>query len=131
MRIEELSLQEQMFLQNARAAADNSTRKAKHGVMIQLASKHWVVGNNYKRTHPRLAKEGFVDGSDVHAELDAVMRCGEKDTKGAHVYSVRLLSDDTYGLAKPCDACLGLLKRAEVKRIVYTVDEDNCEVIAF
>lgn len=60
-----------------------------------------------------------TDHFSVHAEM-ALALYGYAAMQGQRVYVARLLRDGTWGLAKPCEVCMGLLVQAGVRRVVWT-----------
>lgn len=70
-------------------------------------------------------------GESTHAEVDAILN-GRKLTRleGSKVYVVRVRSDNTVGMAKPCEMCQRILKNYGVKRAVYTVRENEVGILS-
>ena len=69
---------------------------------------------------------GVKERVSVHAEQDALSRCG--DPKGAILYVARIGRSGNVGLAKPCGSCQRKLIKAGVKRVYYTVDAEHFDV---
>ena len=62
----------------------------------------------------------------VHAELGVILWLDRSITSGATVYVARVgKTDDEYKLSKPCSMCHAALKYVGVKRVVYTIDDDE------
>lgn len=106
-------------LQLAKAAEFNVT----HQLCALVVKKNRVlsVGYNQPKTHPISADSVM---QQLHAEMDALLRCPEGDVEGAEVIVVRSKSSDQPGLAKPCSVCQPILKRFGIRRVLYTI---NCE----
>jgi len=62
-------------------------------------------------------------------EMHAEYRVSKKMDYDATVYVVRVLKDGSYGMAMPCADCLKAMKSKRVKRIYFTIDNDNYGVI--
>jgi tRNA(Arg) A34 adenosine deaminase TadA len=62
----------------------------------------------------------------VHAEYRVLNKCGF----GATIYVARIRQDTkSYGMARPCANCLKAMRSKGVKRIYYTIDENEYGVI--
>ena len=94
-------------------------RHSKLRVRVGAITHHFYTGWNVRRSHPKLAEWGYPENSDIHAEAFLALY-GYETMMGAEVYVARLLRDDSWGLAKPCDVCMSLLVQAGVKRVVWT-----------
>ena len=82
------------------------------------------VGYNNPKTHP-LAKTKM---RQLHAEMDAILRCTIEQLDGAELIVVRARRDRKVGMAKPCKACNSfILLHTTIKRVYYTVDCDDWE----
>ena len=58
--------------------------------------------------------------SNIHAEMNALMKCKHINIKGATIYIYRELKDGSLGNCFPCPACQRRIITAGIKRIVYT-----------
>ncbi len=81
------------------------------------------VGYNNPKTHP-LAKTKM---RQLHAEIDALIGCTEKQLDGAELIVVRARRDRKIGMAKPCKVCHEFIKHVGIKRVYYTVDNPDWE----
>lgn len=83
-------------------------------------------GFNKMKTHPKQAefalRIGLPNKIFLHAEISALIRCGDKIPYRAYVARVR--KSGTLGLAKPCSICTAALYEAGVKEIFYTENEE-------
>lgn len=80
--------------------------------------------NNYTKTHPLQAKYAKKVGLEkkvfIHAELDAVLKAGDK-IKGAYMMRVfRFNNQGEPRCAKPCPVCQEMLKHTPIKVIEHT-----------
>lgn len=67
----------------------------------------------------------------IHAELDALIRADYELIEGSTIYVVRRKrSDDSFGMARPCERCLILLKDYGIDKIVYSIssliEDEDC-----
>lgn len=85
------------------------------------------VGYNNPKTHP-LAKTKM---KQLHAEMDAIIRCTPEQLDGAELIVVRARRDGKIGMSKPCAACNKFITSVGIKRVYYTVDCADWENPAF
>jgi len=81
------------------------------------------VGQSKLRTNPAVCdfdEPGVRERVSIHAEMDALKRCG--NPKGAVIYVARIGRSNDIGLAKPCRSCQKKLIAAGIKRVVYTIN---------
>ena len=81
------------------------------------------VGYNNPKTHP-LAKTKM---KQLHAEMDAIIRCTPEQLDGAELIVVRARRDRKVGMAKPCKACHSFITSVGIKRVYYTLDNPDWE----
>lgn len=81
------------------------------------------VGYNNPKTHP-LAKTKM---KQLHAEMDAIIRCTPEHLEGAELIVVRARRDRKIGMAKPCKACQEFIASVGIKRVYYTYDNPDWE----
>lgn len=89
------------------------------GAVIVKKGKILGFGYNKRKTHPRYgSKEGF---HTLHAEGDALWCCEKlgNDTKGATIIVYRRGGYNS----KPCPDCQRHIKRAGIKKVIYTDHE--------
>ena len=60
-----------------------------------------------------------------HAELGCVLGIDRSKTNGATVYVVRINREGEFRLSKPCPMCHEVLKFCGIRKVVYTVDEEE------
>lgn len=101
-------------------------KKTKIGAVIVLKNEIVSVGYNKHKSHPIMQVfnkkyRGFnTKESNIHAEMNALMKCKHINTKGATIYIYRELRDGSLGNCFPCPACQRRIITAGIKRIVYT-----------
>jgi deoxycytidylate deaminase len=118
----------QKFAEAALQLADAVDSDITHQLCALVVNKNRVlsVGYNSDKTHP-IAKTNM---QMLHAEMHAVLRCPEGDLRGADVIVARARAGGKAGLAKPCAACEGILRRCGVRRVFYTTNwDDDCSAI--
>lgn len=111
--------------------AAKSTSRFRVGAL--LTNKKYRVGgfNDMLKTHPNTAQfnsielKSYVDGTrnSIHAEQRVLTRSTKN--AGATIYIARLTLEDKLALARPCDMCYTLIEDAYVKRIVYSIGDDE------
>lgn len=129
-----MTASERRGFHHAKAAAEMSDfTRAKVGCAVMDKNKVLSVGFNTTKTHPQQKHYNqlrtFRDGTAVapaqlHAEMAAVLQLqyADVDWSRADVYVYRLCKDRPHGMARPCPACMGMLKDLGVKRVFYTSD---------
>jgi len=98
-----------------------------HKMCAIVVSKSHVlsVGYNQPKTHPISVG---TPQEQLHAEMHALIRC--QDPEGADVIVVRSKPSGKAGLAKPCDICLGVLRRYGVRRVFYTINGETPSAVS-
>lgn len=111
----------QRFAKIALELAAESEFDMTHSLCALVVSKNEVlsIGYNQSKTHP-ISED--TPQKQLHAEMHAVLRCAAPE--GTDVVVARSKPSGRPGLAKPCPACEGVLRRFGVRRVFYTV---NCE----
>jgi deoxycytidylate deaminase len=64
----------------------------------------------------------------LHAEIDAIIRCAPQDLEGAELIVVRARRDRKIGMARPCAACQTVIGQVGLRNVYFTVDSDNWDV---
>lgn len=103
------------------ALANDEHERWMLGCVISRNSSVLGIGWNKPKNDP-----AFVDNysrCSVHAEIDALSRT--KNPKGAIMYIARICKGGGFGLAKPCKRCQQVIISAEVKKVIYTIDNDT------
>ena len=98
------------------------------GAVVAFKGLLCSTGTNSYKTHPLLLK--YHKYPYLHAEINAIIKWGTDNCKGAEIYVARVLQDGkTYALAKPCLPCLKIMKDVGIERVYYTTgdkDERGC-----
>lgn len=88
----------------------------KMGAVIAKGRKIIGLGaNDVIKTHPR----SNAPYGRIHAELSAMLNA-QADISGSTIYIFRAGSKEVPLLAKPCKHCQALIKRANIKAVVYS-----------
>ena len=92
----------------------------KGGSVINTSSNK----NSYARWGNRFRKRDCGHATH-HAELGCILGVDRSVTKGSTVYVVRIGRRGDLKLSKPCDMCREALQHVGVKKVVYTIDEQQ------
>jgi deoxycytidylate deaminase len=65
----------------------------------------------------------------IHAEIASILGLDKSITEGATVYVARINKQETYRLSKPCPMCEAVLRHVGVKKVVYTIDNQNVGIL--
>lgn len=85
-----------------------------------------VQWNSFASRFAHLRNNCQPEHASVHAEIGTVLGISRNKTRGADIYVVRVRKiNEKYGLAKPCKMCQGLLTEVGIKRIFYTINENE------
>ena len=122
-----MNKKDERFISIAREVSNLSDyKKVKIGAVIVLKREIISVGYNKHKSHPIMKVfnkkyRGFnTKESNIHAEMQALVKCKHINIKGATIYIYRELKDGSLGNCFPCPACQRRIITAGIKRIVYT-----------
>ena len=62
----------------------------------------------------------------LHAELGAILGLDRTVTEGATLYVARVGKDGGFRLSKPCSMCTAAMSHVGIKRVYWTIDDNNC-----
>lgn len=65
----------------------------------------------------------------VHAELAAILNVPRSQTEGADLYVVRVGAEEDLRNSRPCRMCQAALKFVGVKRVFYSAEGGDFEVL--
>lgn len=83
-----------------------------------------VIGRatNRDRNDPRTVSDPASEAG-VHAEIAALRSVGgDGDVSGSVLYVARVLKNGEPAMSKPCPECREAIRKAGVKKIVYTIE---------
>jgi deoxycytidylate deaminase len=116
------------LLRLAKAAAAHSTMRHRHGAAALITRGCVRTGWNWRvdgRLTPSARKRLGFHLFSVHAEVEA---CLSADSP-IELIVVRLRRDGSLGNSKPCTPCVAFLIRQGVKKIYYSLDNGEFEVV--
>jgi deoxycytidylate deaminase len=87
------------------------------GAVIAKRKRQLAHGWNRSKTHPKSTHPWRY----LHAEMDAILRCNES-LQGAEIFVARLGKVGDLRAARPCPACMDMIKQAGIVRVHYTDD---------
>ncbi|MBP3886713.1 MAG: hypothetical protein J6F30_03505 [Cellulosilyticum sp.] len=110
--------------------------RIKIGCCIVKKNVVLAVGVNKYKSHPLQKKYNKFRSMDeshihnnIHAELDAIIKCNRQDLIGASIYVYR---EDSFGnlrMCRPCEACRKLIRDSGIKEVYYTTGEGLCREV--
>jgi deoxycytidylate deaminase len=66
----------------------------------------------------------------THAELDAICKARAKvDLRGTKLYVTRIKPSGGMGMARPCEICMGALENYGIKRVYYSIENNEYGVL--
>jgi deoxycytidylate deaminase len=112
----------------------------KIGAVIMSSHRPVATGWNVKKTNPMQSKYNTYRGFSstpgqtfhrLHAESMAIinMRKIGIDPEGCEIFIFRKFRSGETALAKPCAACMAMLKEHKIKKIYYSISNDEYGVI--
>lgn len=103
------------------AKMSECTKRTRHGCIIVKSGNPIAVGINCIRNDPKQFAFSFADtsGISVHAE-EACLKAISNRAEGCTAYVVRVKSDDSMTMSRPCRRCMSKLKAAGVDKIYYS-----------
>lgn len=96
----------------------------KHGAVMSAGLNKDKPCSFGERFRPRDLGE-----ATVHAELSAILNVPRKQTENADVYVVRVGANDDVRNSRPCPMCQAALRFVGVKRIFYSGENGEFEVM--
>jgi len=68
----------------------------------------------------------------THAELDAICKARAKvDLRGTKLFVTRIKPSGGMGMARPCEICMGALENYGIKRVYYSIEDNEYGVLKF
>lgn len=64
--------------------------------------------------------------STLHAELGAILGIDRAITSGASLYVARVGKDGGLRLSKPCSMCVAAMKHMNIKKVYWSIDDNQC-----
>lgn len=101
-------------------AVKSDHAKYQLGCVIVSKNKVLSLGFNQLKTHSKSPHKWKT----LHAEIDALLGNSFEDLKGCEAYVYRQTKDGCRAMAKPCPVCELALKKAGIKKVYFTVDNE-------
>lgn len=105
--------------------------KFRHGAVLVRHGSVMSAGLNKdkpcsfgSRFRPR-----HLGDATLHAELATILNVPRSQTSGADIYVVRVGANEELRNSKPCPMCQAALTFVGVKRVFYSLDSGNFEVL--
>jgi len=111
------------FRDAAEREAEKSKFKQKLGAVVVVGSK--IVGRGFNFSH----STGQLLHDGMHAEMAALNNTTARFRDGSIVYVCRVMGNGELGLSKPCDRCLTVMKKMNVKRVHFSKDGGWGEIL--
>lgn len=124
----------------AKVAAANPAQREKLAAAIVCRNKIISIGMNSMKSHPMAAKYGKNEHAVyLHAEVAAIKNALREisvdEFSKCDIYITRVKKEKPFtnkyvwGLAKPCAGCERAIAEFGLKRVVYTCDDGDYEVV--
>lgn len=113
-----ISKRDEAWLRQATKIAQSSSCRYRHGCIITVGGSVQAVGVNSDRNNPNIVSDPMRESS-IHAE-HAALRALDFWCPGATIYVARAGWRNRPTDSHPCDQCIDKIKKAGIKRIVYT-----------
>lgn len=104
------------FKQEALKQSFKSTYKHMLGAVI--VKRGHIVGQGYNSVCYTGNERPYLNG--IHAEVSALNKTKASDRKGATIYVARWRKSQSFGCAKPCEACEKVLRKLGIKTAWYS-----------
>ena len=132
MKISESTKRIQRAFSLAKKAALRSTYgNIKHGALLFSAGR--VLQTSYNKINyssfGMRFRGPYTGVATAHAEIGAVFGISRNLTGGADVFVARVGKNGSFKLSKPCDMCTQILKFVGIKRVFYTIQEDEFAIL--
>ncbi len=98
-----------------------------HGAVLAKGSNIINIATN-KNSHARFGKrfrKRDCGHTTHHAELGCVLGIDRSVTKGSVMYVTRIGKKGELRMSKPCEMCEAVLKHVGVKKVIYSINEDE------
>ncbi|MFA5025415.1 MAG: hypothetical protein WC503_02840 [Candidatus Shapirobacteria bacterium] len=109
--------------------AIQETKKSSHevfrfGVVIFNKNKILSTGTNSIRAARNLHPRFFRWPGSVHAEAAAILNA-KTDLSGSSMFIIRVNRVGDLMYARPCEHCLKYIKEVGIKKIIYSISNDE------
>ena len=124
--IGQVSNRDEARLNRAIGLSYNSECKQRHASLIYKSNRLIATGINSSRVHNAYVKGYTEKPATFHAEERAIRNAqalvGE-DLSGMVLYVARSYKNGKPAMSAPCIKCAKLIKKANIKKVIYTVGD--------
>jgi len=110
-----------------RIAENSEAPDYRHGAVLVKGGSVINVSMN-KNSHSRFGnrfRKRDCGHATHHAELGCILGLDRSTTRGADIYVVRIGKGGELRMSKPCEMCESVLKHVGIKRVFYSIDEEQ------
>lgn len=101
-----------------------SEAKQRHGAAIYKGGSLLSIGVNVVKNDPFFVGDA-AKNPNHHAETMAIRAAGRDSLAGATLYVARVNRHGDPLYSRPCSTCMEAIELAGIKKIVYTVDNEE------
>lgn len=100
------------------------TRK-NHVAFIVKRNAIYAIGWNKIKTHPRMRLSSGYNflSTQLHAELDAIIKFGKDDCRKYELVVVRINNRGQLKYSRPCAGCTEMIKQVGFRAVWYSTSE--------
>jgi deoxycytidylate deaminase len=109
-----------------KAALKSNHGKFRVGSAILKGSSVISTGYNCRKTNPNSNTRYFSQ----HGELRCLLSASGIDIAGSDIFVARVTPGGRLGMARPCEKCLEVLRKAGIRRAIYTDQSGNIRIEA-
>ena len=110
----------------AKAAEQSGHDKFRHGaVLIKGGSILNVAANSDNHSSFGQRFRTMPGKATHHAELGCILGLDRTSTQGSTIYVARVNRGGDWKMSKPCSMCHEVMKYVGIKKVVYTIGEDE------
>ena len=104
-----------------KAALKSNHGKFRVGSAILKGSSVISTGYNCRKTHPK----SNTRYHSQHGETRCLRSAASYDVHGSDIFVARVTPGGKLGMARPCEPCLEVLRKAGIRRAIYTDRSGN------
>lgn len=109
------------FFEIAKNEAKKSEYQFRHGaVMIRGGN---IITSSFNKARPVnfAHKHHHNNNGSLHAEIGCVLNIEKEKTKGCDIYVVRITKTNDFVISRPCEMCQIICGEMGIKRIYYSI----------
>ena len=95
----------------------------KHGAVVYKRKQILQSGRNQYCSAKRIRHFNSDKIWSIHAEMNALAGLPRKMTRNADIVIVRVNKRGDIVNSKPCEICMGLIRSAQIRRVLYSTDD--------